>query len=655
MERVGSPEELHQLWVCWKKPDTPPNGRNVVLLSFLPPSIEDDLEREFQGKLVRAREASREVRADARSFYIDLVARIGAISDGTGRTLRQALAPPGQASRWWYHSVTFRDCESDPSFHWIIVARTIQAVAARYEAKKIVLVGAPWELAAILRSRFLVEEQGASRGRPGWWPWLRGFASRLRYAVRALQRWVAIRCWTKRPAGPFDIILSGFWDWSVWWNTRTQSLTDRYFGSLPEQLRRQGLRSVGWFAWFDPHTEPGKESRRLKAVLAPLWGNQDVVLLEWFLHPWDIIQAVGDFGPATKFLAVRKQTAFRALFLDAGIDYYPLFVERLLLGFLNAGLSHNSLVALATERACRQYRPKVTLSFLEHFLYARAHYEGVRRAGVEAVRLATQHCSWCHEKTFLFLHPSIEFRGEPDGCAVPHPDSVCAMGTFGQELFMECGYPKDQVLLTGSPRYDHVRLSREASLPRAAMLRAGANGVIHILIVSSLDVELEVDMVEAAWAATRGMEGVKLFLRNHPFSRTEHHPRFALYRDQIELTQGSLPDDLERADLILFTYSTVAEEALLQGKPVWQWLPLEFNGSALSETATIPRFGSVASLRQAILDFRADPCRFLPDKEMRELALVRLFYPGDGGAAERIARECVARLGPADGRIARAE
>jgi len=627
------------LLVCWKKPRALPEAGGV-LLSFLPPSDEEALLRQFIGTLVRAREASREIRAEAGRWYVDCVARLGACQDEAGQTLRQALASAGQASTWWYHPVSFRDSEGDPTFNWILAVHAIEAVADRHGIHRLVLVGAPGEVAAALRSRFhvIVDGRNRERRRPVW---VQGLGSRALYLFRSLRHWLAIRRRVPCPAGPLDVVLSGFWDWSVWKEPGSQSLSDRYFRLLPEQLQRRGVRAVGWFAWFDPLTEPGKRHRRVEEILAPLANRHDVILIQRFLHPLEIIKAVLDFSAARTFRRFTKTAAFRSLFVQRSIDYYPLFARQLRLGFLNAHLPHHSLVALATERACRRYRPKVTVSFLEHFLYARAHYEGVRRAGDGCARLAVQHCSWSHEKTFLFLHPLLEFKGEPDRCAVPHPDTVFAMGTLAQELFLECGYEKDQVLLTGSPRYDHVRLAAP-SWEGESRTRSSAGA--RVLIIASLDVGVEIDMVEAACAATQGLDNVHLSLRNHPFSRVDQHPRFDSCRSRIEVTQRSLQEDLEQADVILFTYSTVAEEALLQGKPVWQWLPMHFNGSALSEAVPIPRFGSVVELRQAIVDFQADRTKFAPRQEIQQLALTRLFWPGDGGAAERIARECAGYL-----------
>ncbi|MBI3693960.1 MAG: hypothetical protein HY238_03850 [Acidobacteria bacterium] len=353
-----------------------------------------------------------------------------------------------------------------------------------------------------------------------------------------------------------------------------------------------------------------------------------MVLLQALLGLRDIFRAVGDFRPLAIYLSASRRGEFERLFQQEEVCYYPLFAERLLYGFLNAELPHRNLVAVATERACRRHRPRVTLSFLEHFPYSRAHYEGVRRSQIGARCCAVQHASYNREKTFLFLDPSLEWRGEPEGCVVPHPDYVLPSGELGTELFLQCGYPLHRVLTAASPRH----LGTRASPPGACAGPCGAPRTmetVRVLLVCTLNVELELDMVEAVYAAAQGSPAITLLLRNHPARRVDQQPAFLPYKKYIAVTRGSLEDDLAAADLVLFTYSTVAEEAFLQGKPVWQWLPAGFDGSALAETVRIPRFGSVASLRRALAEFRRDPARFAPDEEMRRHVLERLFCAPD--------------------------
>ncbi len=626
--------------VCWSVPRQL-QGDNEIILSFLPPSLEDWLSRTHAGIVICAREASRHVRAQARRLYIDLVAHIGAVPYSPGQSFRKALAPPGQTSRWWYHPVAFKGCESDPTFDRIIAVLTIRLVAEQYGVKKLVLVGAPQEMVMVLKNAFEIEEKKTCKSFSLMWLCLHGLASRIKYVLLAFREWLALQRHLRIPQGAFDVCFSGFWDWSVWWDEQAQSLTDRYFKGLPSELRRQSASTVGWFAWFDPRVAHEKKPRSLAEMLRPLRSLKNVVILQLLLKPWDIVKAVVDLRPLAVFLRIHRRRIFRESFRAQGFDFYPLFSGRLFSGFLDSTLPHFELVSLATARACDQYRSKTFISFLEHFLHARAQYEGVRRSGNHTVSYAIQHASYCYEKTFLSLHSTLEWEGEPDGCSVPHPDYVCAMGTLGQELFLESGYPKERVLLTGSSRYDDLKVLSTDASPSIQGTRAGR---VRLLMVASLHIDLELNMLGAVFSAARDVEDIQLLFRNHPFSQVERHPGFIPFKDSVELTSGSLEEDLDQADLIIFTYSTIAEEAFLRNKPVWQWLPLGFNGSALVEVATIPQFWSVAGLRSALRDFRDHPQRFLPGLDARRLALERLFYRGDGKASMRIASAVISTI-----------
>jgi surface carbohydrate biosynthesis protein (TIGR04326 family) len=628
------------LWACWEKPETLPSG-NELILSFLPPAAEEQFRRQYGDRVIIGRAVPPAVRARAREQYLNLVARLGTYPWGNGLTWRQVLARPGEASRWWYHPVAFKDTEGETTFQGILQVLTIQTVAKSLGVKELVLVGAPWEVAAVLRSAYSIKETRTRRASGDWWLWVRGLTSRLTFFWKVMCQRFAVRRLRQFQDQHFDVAISGFWPWSVNWDERTQALTDRYFKQLPDELKRWGV-SLGWFAWLDLQAEPSRRRPRPHDLMAPLERNSEVVILQSALRPGEILRALLDLKPLATFLKLRGCPGFKKIFNEEGLDYSPLFLRKLFYGFLDSNLPRFDLVALATQRVVQQYRPKVILSFLEHFPYSRALYEGVWRAGGETSCWAVQHSSYSHEKTFLFLHPALEFNGEPDGCPVPHPDYVCAMGTLGQEMFLECGYPQPRVLLTGSTRYDHVRPQHVRSGGQVGM--GDALGVIHLLLVPSLDVHLELGMVEAVWTAVRELTGIKLFLRNHPFARMDRLPGFAPFKDHIEVSQEPLEADLDRADLVIFTYSTVAEEAFLRGKPVWQWLPDGFNGSALAEVATIPQFASVEQLRETLRQYQANPRAFLTDPESRQRVFERLFYPGDGQAASRIAQSIMAYL-----------
>ena len=614
---------MTRLHVCWTPPSPPPPAEDAVL-SFLPAAEEERFALAFKGKFVRAREASADARRRARELYLDLSAAIGASRGASGRTLREACGGEADsASPWWWHPSSFKDCEADPAFGLIIAVFAILEIRAALGAPSLHFVGAPKELVDVFSG-------GPSRRRL-WRTSLRAAASRLLMMARILRERAAASRPPLERAAPGGVLISSFWDWSV--TPRPGGdLGDRYAKALPEELARRNLNPI-WLCWLDPRGDPSKRERPWREVLAPLEGRNDVVLLQARLSIGDVLRAHADLRPLLAYLRRRAEPDFTAMFRREGLDFFPLFGERLLRGFIDGCLPRCALVALAAERAARELVPSATVSFLEHNPYARAWNDGGRRGARRAVRPPFQHASLCLEKTFYFMDPAREFRGEPDGRPAPCPDLVFAMGSQGREHFLSCGYPPARVRETGNPRYDALR-------PREARTKDHAG--TRLLVAASLDTSVEIDMVEAAAAAALGLPGVEIVVRDHPFSRVEEHPRFAAIADRVRISTCALEQDLAEADAVLFTYSTVAEEAALQGKTVWQWRPISYDASALAEVAPIPRFASVTALRAALASFRPAPL----SAGRREEITRSLFHRLDGGAAGRIADEISAAIAP---------
>lgn len=623
------------LWVCWVRPSPLPSSPCTVL-SFLPPREEAELEHAEGITLIRARELSLTVREAARRAYLELSAQIGTVSAGGGKTLRQALAHSGQASRWWYHPASFKDVERDPLFQWVVALWTVKAGAAMCHASGLRLVGCPAPVGLVLGQAFAVEELAPTRSPGIWTQVMRGLVARTAFLFSMLRVRSAVgppSAWAFRPS---DVLLQGFWDWSLWWDVQAGSLRDRYFQEVPQQLERRAGKSAGWLVWVEPDLEPGKKGRPLSAVLAPLRNCRNVIVLQTYLGWWEIVRAVSDLTPLWTYWSVSRRELLRRACWHDGLDLWPLVSVRLAEGFVGHDIPFGELMAAAVERAVRDMKPQAVGCFLEHFPRTRAVYEGIRRADPKIARWTIQHASYSREKTFLALSPDREFLGEPDGCAVPHPDLVCAMGSYARELFLACGYPDARVVVTGSPRYDHVRRHEGRSrIPAHIDLRIP----VRLLLVASQATAYEIDMVDAVISAIGTDNGFTVTLAAHPFNSIHTESEFAPYRDRVSLASDGWKAAAKEADLIMFTYSTVAEEACLLGIPVWQWLPWQLHGSALAEVLPILRLASVRALRQALKAFQADPAPFYPTAAQQALVEERLFYRADGRGAERVADE----------------
>nr|MBI3612066.1 hypothetical protein [Nitrospirota bacterium] len=606
------------------------------MLSFLPADREAEAERLWGDRFVGGRELAQVVRLDARREYVDLIARIGATPIG-GRTLRQAMKGLGGYSRWWFLKTTEKDCvwDEDVTYTTIIRLLCVKLAADRYRPQRIRLFGGPHQFAlALMASHEVIPERPVRQA-----PWmvpilLVGLLSRFWLLFYYCRLWWHLRWCAPVEQGEFDVLLEGYWDWSVGPGADGR-LRDKYFSDLPEKLAAHGLR-VGWMTWYEPGVASWQKGRPLGAVVRSAAQRRDTVVLERQLSLRDIVGIVFRFRYLGEFLHFDRQPSFRSLFQVAGFDLHHVMRGPMLRLLAGSNLCRWDLLAAAATKACSVARPKLILTFLELITHSRAVRAGARTGFPTTKLWNVQHAGYASDKTFGMVDPRIELSGQPDGCPIPAPDGIFVMGELSESFWRRNGFRKEQVILTGGLRYQHVRVESRPCVQAAAPT---------VLLVVGMNAELDLDMCAAVSAATRYLPSVRLRLRDHPHYLLSSCAGFDRFRDRIEVTAGSPDDDLRSADLVVFTHSGMAEEAFLKGIPAWQWLWAGFNTSVFLDLPVIPTFTSVAELQQALRSFHAAPDRYRPKRETQELVMRQCFGPDPAGASERICAKILDLVG----------
>lgn len=625
-----------ELWVCWVKPNRLPS-ENVTILSFLKPRDEENIiKRISENGIISGRVVAQELKDDAVKLYTELVAQIGSEKIGKIHSLRELLKSDGGNSLWWYHPVSFKDCEADPTFNQMIQILVIDRLAFENSFKNIVFWGGNDSVANGLKPKYQVECK-STKHKSAALGYLRAFASRLKHLIAHVYHWYLVRNEVPDISFTPDVVLEGFWDWSVRPSTREEGLDDRYFKSLPNLLEQQGLKTA-WLLWFDPHFEPRLDNRSTLHVLNRARPYNNLIFLQKYLKITDIIKAFFNFRPAIIYHSIAGSTRYKDFYNINGLDLFPIFKDQLSYHFMSSTLPHYNLVEKSCVAAFAKFRPKIALTFLEMFPYSRAFYAGARQGSPETKLATMQHASYSREKTFVRLDPEIEFYGNPDNCSIPKPDYVFAIGELGKEIFQECGFVAQDIFLTGSARYDYVNsnfIDNSKNTPKKTY---------NLLMVTSLDRDIEMDMIDAVYFASKDLLCIKLLLRNHPFAPMDEHPLFQPMKECITITSGTLEEDLQNTDLILFSYSTAGEEAFIRGIPVWQWCSAGYNGSVFRDLRVIPTFYSVSKLRESLIKFIDNPLPFIPDEKTRNNVLNECFYKADGKSSERIASKIIELL-----------
>lgn len=585
--------------VLWDIPSSK-SVADATVLSFLTPRQEQELlENGAVKDVVTMSRTMDSVSADARALYLEIVADIGLFRMPDGRTLREALRSKGKASQWWYHPVAFRDSEEEPVYTNILSILAILREAEARRVETLYLVRPPAAVAKVLKSRIQVVVEKPSRAR-AWLGLIRGLLGRVRFLIRAVGVKLALNRYYNCPRWKWDVALQGFWDWSVFSeNAPIDRLRDRYFGRLPDELR-QRRNQVGYWCWYEPWNRPGTPRRSHRDILVPLQGRKDIVLLQSLLTLREVVAAALNFRSLWVFFPLLRRRDFMKVFTRNNLDLYPLFQILLLRGCVNGAIPQCLLVERAAERARARTEPGLVVCFQEHFPLSRALYAGLQGSHTRA--WAVQHASYNLGKTFGALHARKEFAPQCDGQTIPHPDRICVMGSSGERLFRDCGYEQNQILSTGSTRYDHVVCPTEDRITTASA-KVGKRHA-NVLIATSLPAKAEFQVIEASVQAIKGMEDcISLRLRQHPFDRMERQPGYERVAPWLAISGNSLKEDFVWADLVLVSQSTVGEEAFLAGKPVWQFRFPHPDQSALAGVVPIPRFYTVMELKQALVRF----------------------------------------------------
>ena len=618
------------LLVLFKLPAVPFLDKNVAVLSFLSPKDHEYFRKNtpLQSVIIEASTVSQKIRDEAVLVYQELIARI-ASTPCAERTLRQKLSKNEVVSPWWYNKVSEKDNEADDSFELILHSLIIQHTADEHKIQKIKIIGCKWQLPKVLENRYQISVENETK--PDRAAIVKGLVTRISFCLKSLREQLQIAQLALPAKKQLAVVYQGFWNWSVTY--KDGLIKDSYFKALPEKLAID-KKDQGFMAWFAPiKSKLNCETKlALDQAKEALDGGENVVILQKFLTYFDIIASCFNFNILIKYLNYRRSPGFRELFIDreSGLDYWAVIQPKIALNFANYTGSYFNLVELSVARAFDRYKPQVAICFLEFLIYGRAYYFGAKKGHPNSILMTIQHASYNFEKLFGIVDPKREFMGLPDHYAVPKPDYLMAMGQLGADVFASCGFEKSQIFLTGSPRYDYVRKKRSP-------IRSIHSTDIIVLIVCSLSIDHEIEMIEAVALASELLPNLKLVVRSHPYANMANHPEFGRFKDRLTISTSDLEADIYHADLVVFSYSTLAEEALLLGKPIIQWQGIGFNGSVFRDIGGIKSVNTSDQLRQSFEEFLRNPSLYYPSNDFTDLVEHMCFFKADGLNSERVA------------------
>jgi hypothetical protein len=619
------------LVAAWSIPDA--LGEHAIVLSFLRPFEETRCARTYPSRMVSAREVAQAIKPAADDMYVDICRQVGLATDRRGQTLRAALRGSGGCSDWWFHPFSSRyGPRGWPLFEWLVAVLTIDACATMHGLTAVSTVGAPQPVVAALRSKFRVHAARTTRTRSMTVACLRALEERVRLLASTLG---ILRLTPHGPGGERAesgpaVALASVWNQWVRWDAQRKCWTAGSFQQLSTMLSERGaavMRCI-WVPSLRMIREPAARNA---------FARGDAVALQTLLTWRDVCKQTLSFRGCLVYLRRVHGQRFRLIFRRSGLDLYPLFRGVVAAPFVDAHIPRGRLIALAVARMCDAFKPAVFVCDMEQLPPALAHYEGVRRSRHATVSCSLQHSANTNTR-FYRTDPAVDFNGEPDGCPAPFADRVFVIGDEGFERFRAWGYRPEQLCRTGSMSFGHVSAMRERLCRRDPPRVAALTSPLRLLVVAPSG-ETELDVIEAACAAAEGLNGIEVWVRERPGVPITYFPRVKAIASRFRLTTGSQEEDIAMASVVLVTQSTFADQAFVCGVPTWRWLTFDTERSALPDTIGVPRFHSVAALRDALEAFARDPQGGRPDGQELDGVVRRMFGPSDGLEARRIVDE----------------
>ncbi|MDV7340817.1 hypothetical protein RYZ26_14520 [Terasakiella sp. A23] len=218
-----------------------------------------------------------------------------------------------------------------------------------------------------------------------------------------------------------------------------------------------------------------------------------------------------------------------------------------------------SYKAVAQNLAAKNINPKAIIYTFENQGWERALVSGIHKSLPSTKAIAYQHAPFARRYIGFFSSQKALNGGS-------FPDQILLMGEIYKQWFLEKRVPDGKLNVVGSLRFES--LLNQASLERDA-------GKNVILCCAPIDVEESLSLVTKVANAVKSIEGIKLIVNHHPVVGQHYIDNlsealagiFGRQSDMIELSSDKAVSLFQRADLMVYSTTGVAIEAVIKGMP----------------------------------------------------------------------------------------
>ena len=314
---------------------------------------------------------------------------------------------------------------------------------------------------------------------------------------------------------------------------------DAYFGKLPGYAIKNGYNVLLLAGILNNYREIINKTKVTNNIL--------IVPEEYFLDYSDFFRLLG--------YITRERIKLRQKIFFNGIDVTALYKREIEKGCFNIVYAQNILRYFIARRFAQSVNFKTYIHTYENYAWEKMTILGIREIKPEGKLLAFQHA-------FISRNSFKYFFGKAEKNITPLPDKIITMGRVTKEILEKYGDYSPEMLKIGSAlRQEYIgsltplkrRLFNKIIVP-LTMVRNESVLIMNFLYDSGLP-----------------QRNIKVLIRCHPaapFESFRKNINFELPDNFIISNEKSVNEELTTTDMVLYTWTTVAVEAIKLGLPV---------------------------------------------------------------------------------------
>jgi hypothetical protein len=273
--------------------------------------------------------------------------------------------------------------------------------------------------------------------------------------------------------------------------------------------------------------------------------KKQILLMEEVINPRDIILSV--YSVSTHFPDLQEIPRFMNL------DVTPIVLEELEKDLWNPRTFQTYLFYIVGRNIARKSNVQSFIYSFENLMWEKMFCLAFREFSQKTAIIGYAHSTIGKMETFYSI--SANERN-----FMPLPDTIVVNGLRAHEALINSGFDSKHIVIGGAYRYHSLELSQPPK--RKTTIKT-------ILVVSPDDFNASLELVIKAIRAFGNRNEITCIIKFHPtLPRRKITSYLWNIPDNFAISEKSIDQLLPCADLVIYTGSTVAVEAVARGIPV---------------------------------------------------------------------------------------